>query len=94
MFYLATYRWRDGEQEYYTRRFIKSASNQAEADAKAEDFLTDMWGEDTVNDNGDYQPSLGYPIVRVDSCVPVRNLLDVVKAIGTIEQTEIYISEN
>ena len=94
MFYLATYRWQDGEQQYYTRRFIKSATCQAEADQLAEGFLTDMWGEETINEDGDYRPPCGYPIVRVDSCRRVSGLFDVIRAIGTVEQTEIYVSEN
>ncbi len=94
MFYLATYRWQDGEQQYFTRRFIKTADSQLKADEMATGYLTDMWGDQTINEDGDFQPPWGYPIVRVDSCVPVMTLQDVVKVIGCIDEAEIYISQN
>ena len=88
MLYLATYRWRDGEQEYHTRRFIRNAGDMDEAFQKAQSYLSDMWADKTINDNGDYQPTRGYPIVRVDMCQGINTLEDVVNAIGCVEDYE------
>ncbi|MBA7696970.1 hypothetical protein ES703_105628 [subsurface metagenome] len=73
MLFLVTYRWRDGEQEYYTRRFTNSED------------LSDMWADETINDNGDYQPPCGYPIVRISSITGCNTLEQAVKAIGFID---------
>ncbi len=84
MLFLVTYRWRDGEQEYYTRRFTNS-EDLDEANRKAEAYLSDMWGKDTINEEGDYQPPCGYPIVRISSITGCNTLEDAVKAIGFID---------
>ena len=84
MLFLVTFRWRDGEQEYYTRQFTHSESLD-EANRKAETYLSDMWGEETINDEGDYQPRCGFPIVRISSISGCATLEDAVKAIGFID---------
>ena len=92
MLYLATYRWRDGEQEYYTRRFVRSAGGMDDAWQKAQSYLSDMWGNKTINDDGGYQPPWGYPIVRVDMCQGIATLEDAVRAIGCVEDYELNLA--
>ena len=84
MLFLVTYRWRDGEQDYYTRRFA-NAEGLDEANNMANAYLSDMWADKTINDDGNYQPPCGYPIVRVDSISGCATLEDAVKAIGFID---------
>jgi len=84
MLFLVTYRWRDGEQEYYTRQFTNS-EDLDEANRKAEAYLSDMWGNETINDEGDFQPPQGYPIVRVSSITGCATLEDAIRAIGFID---------
>jgi hypothetical protein len=84
MLFLITFRWQDGENQYYTRRF-SSSENLDEAEHKAADYLSDMWGDRTVNQDGDYMPPEGYPAVRVDSITGCSTLEDAVKAIGFID---------
>ena len=86
MLFLATYRWRDGEQEYYTRQFIKTADCLEKANMIAESYLTDMWGDETINEDGDYQPPCGFPIVRLDMVQGIRTLEDAVNAVGYVER--------
>ncbi|GAJ10445.1 unnamed protein product, partial [marine sediment metagenome] len=67
-----------------TRRFTNSRDID-EAWAKAQAYLSDMWGDETINDEGNYQPPWGYPIVRVDSITGCNTLEQAVRAIGFID---------
>ena len=93
MLFLATYKWRDGEQEYYTHSFIRNAKDMDEAWQRAQSHLSNMWGDKTVNEDGDYQPPCGYPMVRVEMCQGIRNLEDAVNAIGYVGDYELNLTK-
>ncbi len=81
MLFLAKFEWRDGESEYESCKGIV-ADNIDKAHQKAESFLSDYWGEETVIEDGLYMPRCGFPAVKVSSITEIRDMLDVLRGVG------------
>ena len=81
MLFLAKFDWRDGESEYDSCKGIVG-KDLNDASRKAEAYLSKMWGDETVKEDGYFMARCGFPAVRVSSITEVRDMSDVLRGIG------------
>ena len=84
MLFLAAFGWLDGESEYITYKGVE-ADNREQAEQKAEKYICQLWGKDTITEGEWYMPSCGYPAVKVESVREIRSMEELLQQIGKIE---------